>query len=108
MNVDNLESRLVDEGNLDDLREQILCVICCRVLTEDRCPMECSACQNQLFCEECITQWQRQKNQCPCCRSPNAEYEPANPIFMNIVSNIRFYCANKERGCEEKLQYRYL
>ena len=67
MNTD-LDSRLIEGEHLEGLRDQITCLICCQILTEDKKPVECNKCQNQLFCTQCIDQWRYKNRQCPCCR----------------------------------------
>lgn len=44
------DARIVNSDDIKDIKEYILCGICYQVVTEDRRPVECNSCQNQLFC----------------------------------------------------------
>lgn len=64
----DIECRLVENDEVREVREYITCVICCQVINQERNPVECDKCCNQLFCKVCIDTWKRQNNICPCCR----------------------------------------
>ena len=53
-----------------------------------------------------MDEWRKKKHQCPCCRDPDATFDPANLVMMNIICNLKFTCINQEKGCEEELFYR--
>ena len=106
MKPEELEERLIETDEVKGVRDIITCAICFQIITEDRRPMECNSCRNQLFWSPCIESWSKQKNQCPCCRKDRAKYSPANKIIMQIISNIKFTCSNKKYGCEEAIFYK--
>lgn len=100
MNVEALDTRLIETDEVRELRDLITCAICCQIITEDRNPHECEECQNTLFCKECIDEWYKKKPSCPCCRKNRPKLMPANPVVMAIISGLQFACINKERGCQ--------
>lgn len=58
----DLDSRLIETDQIRGVRDLITCAICYQVITEDRVPMQCDTCQNQLFCKPCIELWKKQKS----------------------------------------------
>lgn len=48
------EARIVNVEDIKDIKDYILCGICYSIVTEDRIPVECHFCHNQLFCSDCI------------------------------------------------------
>ena len=51
------DARIMNSEDITDIKDLILCGICYQVVTEDRKPVECNSCQNQLFCTPCIDSW---------------------------------------------------
>ena len=55
-------SRILNLEKISLIEELIKCTICNEVLDK---PLECENC-GALFCEECINDWAKDKNPCPC------------------------------------------
>ena len=56
------KERLININKISLIEELIKCTICNEVLDK---PYECENC-GALFCEECINDWAKDKNPCPC------------------------------------------
>ena len=55
-------ARILNLEKINLIEELIKCAICNEVLDK---PLECENC-GALFCEECINDWVKDKNPCPC------------------------------------------
>jgi hypothetical protein len=105
-------------GHVD---ENLLCPICTVPFIV---PMQTSC--RHVFCSFCINTWLDTSSECPGCRnrltSPDpdqsdADYlqdvlsedaqavplRPAPTVLIGILDSIKFYCPNKENGCDVEL-----
>ena len=107
---DNIISdvRIMNSEEIKDIKDLILCGICYQVVTEDRIPVECNSCQNQLFCKPCIDSWKLQNDTCPYCHANNAEYVDINPILKDMIRQIKYYCKHQDKGCTEAFTSEHL
>eukprot|EP00347_Sterkiella_histriomuscorum_P006314 403353232 len=94
------DSRIVSNDENKDIKDYILCGICYQVVTENRGPVECNSCHNQLFCTQCIQGWANSNSTCPYCHAANAKYVEISPLLLNMIKEIKYHCKYKEsEGC---------
>ena len=80
------DERIMNSDKIADIKDIILCGICYQVVTDDRRPVECSSCQNKLFCTPCINSWKQQNYTCPYCHAEGALYVDINPILKDMIA----------------------
>ncbi len=102
------ENRIVNTDEIQDIKEYILCGICYQVVTEDRVPVQCTSCQNNLFCTSCIESWKKHNETCPYCHAGDARFVPVNPILRDMIKTIRYFCKFQEKGCTKTLTFEEL
>jgi len=82
--------------------KRLSCSICLNILVK---PVSCGVCQAN-FCECCINRWLDEKliiKSCPNrCIFVKAK---SPPIVFDLLSELKFTCAHKAKGCEEILGY---
>ena len=92
------------------LTNLLRCKICLNILNN---PYDCLCC-NQTFCKSCIFNYIKTNNKCPYGDYFNNDTEkPENNIkdtlrqsganIRNVVNSLRFYCMNREHGCNIEL-----
>ncbi len=95
------DTRIVNIEEIKDIKDYILCGICYQVVTDERGPVECNSCHNQLFCTQCITGWSKTNSNCPYCHAASAKYVEISPLLLDMIKAIKFYCKYQGRGCPE-------
>lgn len=95
------ETRIFNMEEIKDIKDYILCGICYQIVTEERGPVECNSCHNQLFCTECIKSWTHQNSNCPYCHAAGAKFVEISPVLLNMIKSIRYYCKYQNSGCQE-------
>ena len=48
---------LVQNGLSQEVKDMLQCGFCYCFVSEEKQPLECSSCHNQLFCFECLRGW---------------------------------------------------
>lgn len=93
------EDRLVNpvNSNLDHLMK---CKICFNILVN---PHDCDQCGNT-FCYNCINSLVQNNKPCPF-KCENYSIKPSSLVITTFLSNLKFYCLNKENGCDKQLDY---
>ncbi|XP_028415431.1 ras guanine nucleotide exchange factor F-like [Dendronephthya gigantea] len=89
------------------VKRDLLCCICHRVLKE---PRLCEA-EEHCFCLSCITQYLVKVSQtCPGCRAPlTLETLKLSQRFLKkVLSELRIRCDYNDRGCPEQVKLRNL
>ncbi|XP_028415460.1 uncharacterized protein LOC114538478 [Dendronephthya gigantea] len=89
------------------VKRDLLCCICHRVLKE---PRLCEA-EEHCFCLSCITQHlDKEAKTCPECREPLAlETLKLSQMFLKkVLSELRIRCDYNDRGCPEQVKLRNL
>jgi hypothetical protein len=92
------------------LTNLLRCKICLNILNN---PYDCLCC-NQTFCKSCIYNYIKTNNKCPYGDYFNNDTDkPENSIndtlrqscanIRNIINSLKFYCNNKEHGCNTEL-----
>jgi len=86
------------EGNEDEIVDDLICPICKGVLEN---PLYAPNCEHA-FCEECISEWLNQHQNCPLDRQPLLlrDMKPIPRIMKNLLGKLRVKCENAEHGCE--------
>ncbi|CDW83187.1 traf-type zinc finger family protein [Stylonychia lemnae] len=95
------DSRIVNMEEIQDIKDYILCGICYQVVTEEREPVECNKCHNQLFCSQCISGWAKTNQSCPYCHAGSAQYVDISPLLLNMIKGIKYFCQFQSKGCGE-------
>ena len=96
------------------LTKFIQCKICMNLLND---PYDCLCC-NQTFCKSCIINYIKTNNKCPYSEffEDNKEkinnnnikelmnqIKPSSSNFNRVIQSLKFYCPNKEKGCDDEL-----
>ena len=92
------------------LTNLLRCKICLNILNN---PYDCLCC-NQTFCKSCIYNYIKTNNKCPYGDYFNNDTDkPENNIndtlrqscanIRNIINSLKFYCNNREHGCNTEL-----
>ena len=94
------------------LTKFIQCKICMNLLND---PHDCLCC-NQTFCKSCIINYIKANKKCPFSdffESKNnnnkdindlvKRIKPSSSNFSKVIQSLKFYCQNKERGCNNEL-----
>jgi hypothetical protein len=102
------EARIKNIDDIQDIKDLILCAICYQVVTEERKPVECTSCQNQIFCVTCIGDWLQNHDKCPYCNDKDSRFTQINPILLDMIKNIKFFCRYKSKGCQEAFVFKDL
>ena len=84
--------------------ECFACTICQDISLN---PKECLTCQN-LFCEDCILEWQKLKDSCPFQCKGALKLGPAHKFVRNAISQLKFHCKNEKLGCQGAFNYENL
>lgn len=94
--------RVINAQENKKFLQRLVCSICLNILWK---PVSCTNCQSH-FCEDCITQCVTSTNTCPN-RCP---YVKANPhhIVLDLLSVLQVMCENKQKGCDENIDYEQL
>ena len=102
------------EDILNLLTKIIQCKICLNLLND---PYDCLCC-NQTFCKSCIINYIKTNNKCPFSeffetkkdRKNNKNInelmkniKPSSSNFNKVIQSLKFYCLNKEKGCDSEL-----
>ena len=91
----------------------IQCKICINILND---PYDCLCC-NQTFCKSCITNYIKTNNKCPFSeffeskkdkKNENIndllnKLKPSSSNFNKVIQSLKFYCQNKDKGCDDEL-----
>ena len=99
------------------LTKFIQCKICMNLLND---PYDCLCC-NQTFCKSCIINYIKTNNKCPFSeffdfnkkkennnKTSNIndllnKIKPSSSNFTKIIQSLKFYCQNKDKGCDAEL-----
>ena len=73
--------------------EEFKCAICLDVIAE---PVQTPC--GHLFCEQCIEDHKKSRNECPTCRTKDITTTPDSYIARKI-GGIRVMCPNADQGC---------
>ena len=102
------------ENILNLITKFIQCKICMNLLND---PYDCLCC-NQTFCKSCIINYIKTNNKCPYSEffEDNKEkinnnnikelmnqIKPSSSNFNRVIQSLKFYCPNKEKGCDDEL-----
>ena len=102
------------ENILNLITKFIQCKICMNLLND---PYDCLCC-NQTFCKSCIINYIKTNNKCPYSEffDDNKEkinnnnikelmnkIKPSSSNFNRVIQSLKFYCPNKEKGCDDEL-----
>ena len=102
------------ENILNLITKFIQCKICMNLLND---PYDCLCC-NQTFCKSCIINYIKTNNKCPYSEffENNKEkinnnnikelmnqIKPSSSNFNRVIQSLKFYCPNKEKGCDDEL-----
>ena len=102
------------EDILNLLTKIIQCKICLNLLND---PYDCLCC-NQTFCKSCIINYIKTNNKCPFSEFFEAQKDkkdnrninelmkklkPSSSNFTKVIQSLKFYCLNKEKGCDKEL-----
>ena len=105
-----------NDNILNLLTKFIQCKICLNLLND---PYDCLCC-NQTFCKECIISYIKSNNKCPFSEffsnQQDKKYntnnnindlmkkiKPSSSNFTKVIQSLKFYCQNKEKGCNAEL-----
>ena len=105
-----------NDNILNLLTKFIQCKICLNLLND---PYDCLCC-NQTFCKSCIINYIKANNKCPFSeffsnqqdKKDNTnnninellkKIKPSSSNFTKVIQNLKFYCQNKEKGCNAEL-----
>jgi len=105
-----------DDNILNLLTKFIQCKICLNLLND---PYDCLCC-NQTFCKSCIVNYIKANNKCPFSEFFSNQQEkkdntnnnikellqkikPSSSNFTKVIQSLKFYCQNKEKGCNDEL-----
>jgi hypothetical protein len=81
---------------VDDCPQEFCCTICDELAVT---PVSCLACQNNVFCKTCISDWLQKNSSCPSCVTPWSPNKLVlNRIIQGMIDNLLTAC-NKE-GCD--------
>ena len=102
------------ENILNLITKLIQCKICMNLLND---PYDCLCC-NQTFCKSCIINYIKTSDKCPYSEffEDNKEkinnnnikelmnkIKPSSSNFNRVIQSLKFYCPNKEKGCDDEL-----
>ena len=93
-------SRVIDIDKYENILQILKCKLCLNILLN---PYDCSKCGNT-FCYSCINKLKQSNKKCPFgC----TEYEitPSSFAIKKFLNQLKFYCLNKENGCNEIISY---
>lgn len=93
------ENIIEKKYTLPEFKEQIdevYCPICFEIPLYPICCQNC----NLIMCKECSKNLEK----CPVCRKKFIK-EKLKRVMNNIINKIKFYCINKENGCNKILTY---
>ena len=105
-----------NDNILNLLTKFIQCKICLNLLND---PYDCLCC-NQTFCKSCIINYIKANNKCPFSEffsnQQDKKYntnnnindlmkkiKPSSSNFTKVIQSLKFYCQNKEKGCNAEL-----
>ena len=105
-----------NDNILNLLTKFIQCKICLNLLND---PYDCLCC-NQTFCKSCIINYIQANNKCPFSEffsnQQDKKYntnnnindlmkkiKPSSSNFTKVIQSLKFYCQNKEKGCNAEL-----
>ena len=105
-----------NDNILNLLTKFIQCKICLNLLND---PYDCLCC-NQTFCKSCIINYIKANNKCPFSeffsnqqdKKDNTnnninellkKIKPSSSNFTKVIQSLKFYCQNKEKGCNAEL-----
>jgi hypothetical protein len=75
--------------------EDVMCGLCTLVTKN---PHQCS--EGDLFCQECVTEWVREHNQCPTCACELTETRISNNETVDkMIKGMPCMCEWREEGC---------
>ncbi|KAM9979352.1 hypothetical protein ACTFIY_008597 [Dictyostelium cf. discoideum] len=93
-----------------DIDDSFTCPICFKLLNDPR--QGCS--EGHVFCNNCITSWLKNKDNCPVCRLHITQnYLSKNRFLESSIKKIKVFCPNKNdlndlndnhNGCKEILE----
>ena len=86
------------ERFVDDVDEELLCVICGLVLKE---PVQIRQCEH-CFCSDCMYEWWKHRQTCPVDRTvipSRDDIIPPPRIVRNMLSRLKVSCDNSSFGC---------
>ena len=95
--------RLINKSSHNNFLDIIQCKICFNILKN---PYDCIKCGNS-FCYNCISNMINQKKNCPF-NCENTLIKPSSYYIISYLSKLKFYCKNKEFGCNEEISYENL
>ena len=114
VNFNRIIIPLSKENILNLITKFIQCKICMNLLND---PYDCLCC-NQTFCKSCIINYIKTNNKCPYSEffEDNKEkinnnnikelmnkIKPSSSNFNRVIQSLKFYCPNKEKGCDDEL-----